>query len=262
MQLVGLLIGLVNRSLFYMGERGLRRANPVAKLAVAFLLIYVCLRYPWFAPLVIMGVAAAGAAGYGGWWGVSAVGLSSIPGLWFAATAYLGGAVGFSEPVTPMDALWIYLRATMWGVSLLFIASYISPLEIHYLLHRLGLIHGSQLPVLVWRLVPAALRGMSDSLAVGVLKGEKAGRRLAPAIAYMLEQGAGMRVALYHRLASPPTAPVRPRYGGRATLYLALLAFFLLVLILIGSAETVYAAKTSGHILQLAGSTPGSIEAW
>ncbi len=215
--MIGLLVGLVHRTLFYMGERGLRRAHPAAKIPASALFLASSIA----APLeTVAAVAAAGIAGYGAWWAAAAVGLSSIPAAWYALTALALGAAGFTAPVSPVDALWIFLRTLSLSAAILVSASMVSPLEIHAVLHRLGSRRSSVTPILVWRLVPAALHGFEESLAVGRAKGDPVYARLGPAAAYMIEYGEMIYRAQYHRLHAAPAYPVLPRYTARASIIL------------------------------------------
>ncbi len=204
MRIIGLLVGLVFRSFFQTGEIGFRKAHIIAKivfLVTALSIFIFCGKYTTLAILLV--IVLLGAIGYGVWWSISSYTLSSIPGLWYAGTALILSYLNLSPIVTPLDAIWIYVRATTLSLVIIFVGAAISPVQLSNMLHHFS----KQAPIMIyltWRIMPYGLKEMTESLIIGDLKGEKASTRLAPAIASLLETGIRIKEANPFRLETTP----------------------------------------------------------
>jgi len=233
LQLIGLLVGLIYRSLFHKGEEGIRRSPCLLKL---LLLIFSALLYKAFylrpyVPLVLFIIF--GALGLGLMWTYSSFILSSIPAAWYGITAYLYWVFEGQKGALVENAIMIYLRTTYISfVALLFLAV-ISPIQVSRILHRLGFRKGSLLPLLLWRITPAGISNMMNSLALGTLKGESGWRRLGPALASMIEEGQNVWKINYYRLESEPLIPLEYNYSKRYTLMIVIFIVVEISLILI-----------------------------
>ncbi len=145
--------------------------------------------------------------------------LSSIPGFWYAVTAYLYLLIA-GLPINLYSIVMIYLRTTTYSLLVLFIGSIISPVELSNLIHKLKGGEKALSPTLLWRLTPLGLKYMYDSLSIGWLKGEPVKNRLAPAIAALLETGDRIEKSCYHRLKTPLNMPIYRDIDAKYTLIL------------------------------------------
>ncbi|GEM_PF-867952 len=203
MQIIGILVGLIYRTLFMTGETGLRNVPSILKIILIVLsaLIYIPLYREPYIPLLI--ILVIGLLGYNRWWAAASLSLSSIPGVWYGLTAYLFGLAGFSNYIAPLEALMIYFRTTYISLLVLFAGSIISPVRLANLMIKVGLRDKAITPIVLWRTMPAGLHDMMEALAIGSLKGEKAWKRLGPATASMLEYSQFVWENNYYRLESP-----------------------------------------------------------
>lgn len=214
MRVIGALVSLIYRSLFLQGTSGAKAAHSLSKLAYvsAFIAaayfrgdgVYVAAATAAFISLADSGLDWAGAA----------VILSSIPATWYALTAYLISLAGVPPVVTLVDAVVIFTRALAYSVTIMFIIYSIDPVSISNALHALGARKASSAPLLIWRVMPYGLSTMMESLAIGELKGESASKRLAPAIAAIIEHGRGIEASAYLRLAAPMVHRLPRRVNG------------------------------------------------
>jgi hypothetical protein len=226
-----LLVELVYRSLFLRGEESFRLVDSYTKLlfiGMGITCIIICGDPGLIATLLLC--VGLGLYGEGKSWAASSLGLSSIPAAWYGLTAYFVSVMGYGPRITLWDSLMIYTRVLSYSEILIFAASIISPLKLTNLLIRLGGRTSSIIPPLIWRLTPMGLRYMVESLEIGRLKGEPASKRLAPAIAVMLEAGRRILEANYYRLDAPPMLPVKTS-SGNPGIYRVLLAFSTLILL-------------------------------
>ncbi len=160
--------------------------------------------------------------------------LSSIPAGWYAVTAYVTSLLGIPPHISLVDAAMIYVRMLSYSEIILFAASMISPVKTTNILRMLGLKSSSILPLLMWRLMPLGLRYMEESMMIGQLKGEPATRRIAPALAMMIEAGEKIHRANYHRLKTPISGKLRVTcVSGRAEILLVATSILVIIAIIL-----------------------------
>ena len=202
MRVIGALVSLIYRSLFLKGVSGAKAAHSLAKLAyVSAFIVAAYLRgdsvYVAAAAAVFMALADSRLD-----WVGPAVALSSIPAAWYSLTAYAISLAGVPPVVTVADAAVIYVKALAYSLTIMFIIYSVDPVSISNALHALGARRAPSVPLLIWRVMPYGLSAMMESLAIGELKGEGASRRIAPAIAAIIEHGRGIESSAYLRLAA------------------------------------------------------------
>ncbi len=208
MPLIGPLVGLVYKTFFLMGESSYRKTPTFLKLFFTITSLTVLFYNPYMGSIVILVlVSALGVLGYTGKWVYASLTLSSIPGLWYALTAYILGLAGLTQSITLMQALWIYIRTTTISYLILFITSMISPTKTANILLRVKK-GAATTPILLWRITPYGLTTIMESLAIGKLKKEKTKTRIAPAMASLIEYGELVKEINYYRLISEPKYPI------------------------------------------------------
>ncbi len=233
MQLLGVLVGLIYRSLFQSGEEGLKRTHWTFKLALLLILILLYFRF-YTRPYIPLGlVIVYGVMSLGSLWTLSTFTLSSIPAVWYGVTAYLYAFFSSNYSLTPLGALMIYFRTTYISFLILFIASILSPVQLSRILFSIGLKKESLFPLILWRSMPAGISDMLNSLAIGSLKGEKSWKRLGPALASMLEYGQNVWRINYYKLESEPLIAIKYEYSKRHTLLIILFIFIGAILLII-----------------------------
>jgi hypothetical protein len=204
MRIIGLLIDLVYKSLFLRGEGGYRSVCLPLKILFVVVSIYYFLVSGMYGSIIlIIIVSILGLLDYGYKWIISAYTLSSIPGVWYALTAYILGLLNPSLMPNIWGLLSIYFRTTCFSYLLLFILAITSPTRLANIIYRLGFGKTASAPLLLWRMMPYGLKAMQESLAIGELKGEPVSKRLAPAIASLIEYSKYVGEANYYRLRSP-----------------------------------------------------------
>ena len=202
MRVIGALVSLIYRSLFLKGTSGAKAAHSLAKLA--YVSAFVAAAYLRGDSVYVAAATAAliALADSRLDWAGPATLLSSIPATWYALTAYLISLAGIPPVVTFTDAAIIFARALAYSLTIMFIIYSIDPVSISNALHALGARKASSAPLLIWRVMPYGLSAMMESLAIGELKGERASKRIAPAIAAIIEHGRGIEASAYLRLAA------------------------------------------------------------
>ncbi len=208
MPLIGALVGLVYKTFFLMGESSYRKTPTLLKLFFTITSLTVLFYNPYIGSIIILVlVSVLGVLGYTSKWVYASLTLSSIPGIWYALTAYILGLAGLTQSITLMQALWIYIRTTTISYLILFIASMISPTKTaNMLLHIKREV--ATTPILLWRITPYGLTTIMESLAIGKLKKEKTKTRIAPAIASLIEYGELVKEINYYRLMNEPRYPI------------------------------------------------------
>lgn len=167
-------------------------------------------------------------------WVYATIVLSSIPAGWYAVTAYVTSLLGIPPYISLVDALMIYVRMLSYSEIILFGASMISPVKTTNILRRLGFQGSAVLPLLMWRLMPLGLRYMEESMMIGRLKGEPATRRIAPALAVMIEAGEKIHKANYHRLKTPISGELQVAcVPGRAEILLCTTSLLVILVVVI-----------------------------
>ncbi len=208
MSLIGVLVGLVYKTFFLMGETSYRKTPTLLKLLFTITSLIVLIYNPYTGSIIVLAlVSVLGFLGYTGKWVYASLILSSIPGIWYALTAYMLGLVGLTQSITLIQALWIYIRTTTISYLILFIASMISPTKTANLLLRVKR-EAATTPILLWRITPYGLTTIMESLAIGKLKKEKTKTRIAPAMASLIEYGELVKEINYYRLLSGPKYPI------------------------------------------------------
>ncbi|MCD6300835.1 MAG: hypothetical protein J7L82_02050 [Staphylothermus sp.] len=208
MSLIGALVNLVYKTFFLVGESSYRRTPTPLKIVFTIISLGILFYNPYMGSLVILVlISILGGFGYSDKWVYAALTLSSIPGIWYALTAYILGLAGLTESITLIQAFWIYIRTTAISYLILFIASIISPTKTANILLRIKR-EASTIPLLLWRITPYGLITTMDSLAIGRLKKERTKTRIAPAIASLIEYGELVKEINYYRLTCVPKYPI------------------------------------------------------
>lgn len=204
MNTLGKFVYLVYTSMFLTGERGVKGVSPYVRVLLAVALASMYVAGGLFVPSSLALMGLIGSIGYGPAWFISVVTLTSIPSLWLAATAYALSLLGFIQPLTILDATWIYLRSLTLGSMMVFFFNLINLREVYNLLVKTRLNKVAVAPLLIWRIIPYGLLNVAESLSLTKVKGEKLLKRLPPALASLIELGDLFKEASYYKIASTP----------------------------------------------------------
>ncbi|WP_440059737.1 hypothetical protein ACSU1N_00840 [Thermogladius sp. 4427co] len=222
------MINIVYKTLFLKGEEGFRKAASWSKILflASALLLFV---KPGLTPaVVVFAILLVLSAIWPGFeWFVSGVLVSAVPAFWFSLTAYMSGILGLPG-VGLAGAIVIFSRTIAFSILILFTASIISPVRVSNLMLRLK--SPAYFPLLLWRTIPYGLKNTIDSLQIGVLKKEKAYKRLAPAVAIMLEYGGYIEEYNWFKLESKPLSNLPSSTSVKYTLILLLSSLILFTL--------------------------------
>lgn len=216
---IGALVGFIYRVFFLKGEEGFRLASTWVKLLFLASSLYLLMKQGFQPALANIATVLALSLMWPGFeWFTSGSLISLIPALWFSATAYISWLLGLPG-VSLTGALNILVRTISISLTILFFASAISPVRLSNILLRIGA--PSYYPLLVWRTMPYGMRVLLDSVQIGVMKGEKPHKRLAPAVAIMLEYGSYVEEYNWFKFEGKPAAPLPSRGSMKHTLMLA-----------------------------------------
>lgn len=193
------LISVVYKAMFLAGDSGFKRAHVESKIVFTASLLLAYTANPEKFPAILPVLCALGTLHAGLEWVVATLTLTGLVGVYLAGSAYLLSLTGVYA-MTPLQVLFVALRATAIAFSIVLVFNTISPVELYNALHLLRARHFSSYALLLWRLMPLALRNFIDSLAVGYLKREKITSRIPPATASVIEAGWFIEEYSYWRL--------------------------------------------------------------
>jgi hypothetical protein len=214
--------------LFLTGESGFRRANPILKLLYLATALYIFItRMDYLSSIYITILSCIlGGLDKGVRWVYSALVLSAIPAAWFGLTTYVMIVAGMVHG--HYDPILVFIRTIALSIIILFYASITSPTRVYNIMVRLGLERYAVTPLLTWRIIPYGLKNMVESLAITSLKRERIGRRIAPAIASIIELGDNIRLSSYPKIYNPPHKTIP--YKGSHIHDLALIVSIILLI--------------------------------
>jgi len=215
--------------MFLTGDSGFRRAHLESKIVFTASLLFAYMVNPEKFPTLLPVLCVLGALHAGLEWIVATLTLTSLVGAYLAGSAYLLSLIGVYT-MTLLQVLFVALRAVAIAFSIVLVFNMISPIELYNALHLLGARRSSSYTLLLWRLMPLALRNFIDSLAVGYLKREKIASRIPPATASVIEAGWFIEEYSYWRLRVKSKTHISL---PRSLLHTFTLLFFSLVILLL-----------------------------
>ena len=119
--------------------------------------------------------------------------LALLPTTWYVLTT-----LPFTHSL--INSLVIGFRVLLNTLSILTVVFMINPIEISYLLRRVGIKEGALFPALLWKVIPHTLRDMESTLLVNDLKGEGVGKGVAVSILASLEHSRMYEEGLHLKL--------------------------------------------------------------
>lgn len=233
MPIISFLVNHIYKSLFLRGEEGFRKAHAIVKTLFILTTIYLyVVKHDYLSTFYLLTlVVLLSLVDKGVKWIYSVTILSLIPALWYALTSYLFILLGLTTQ--HVDTPLVFLRTFTLSYMIIFYASIISPTTIYNILLRIGLRRQAVAPLLTWRIIPYGLVNMVEALSITKLKKEKIGRRIAPAIASIIEIGNNIRESSYPKIYGEPTYAI-PRKTSReyniilGTTIIVTIAYYLL----------------------------------
>ncbi len=119
--------------------------------------------------------------------------LALIPTVWYIITS-----LPFTHSVSA--SVYIGIRVLINTLSILTGVFMLNPMEISFILSKLGIKEWSVYPALLWKVIPHTLRDMESALLVNDLKNEKLWKGVAISLLASLEYSKLYEEALYLRL--------------------------------------------------------------
>ena len=119
--------------------------------------------------------------------------LALIPTVWYILTS-----LPFTHSIS--TSTYIGIRVLVNTLSILTGVFMLNPMEISFILSKLGIKEWSAYPALLWKVIPHTLRDMESALLVNDLKNEKLWKGVAISLLASLEYSKLYEEALYLRL--------------------------------------------------------------
>lgn len=226
MSVLGLLVYFVYKALFITGDRGYRVSHPLSKLVFLISMLIIIARLPHKTPFIAPLVIVLGILHPGLEWVIATSTLSGLVGLYMGVSAYLLSLLGLYQ-MHLQDILTIALRTFSISIAGLFVFTMITPVELYNVVLVLRAGKAASYPLLIWRLMPQSLKNFLDSISVGVLKKERATRRIPAAVASVIEMGWFIEEYCYWRLRVKPKTLIHVDRSTKYTLILLLSSLLL-----------------------------------
>ncbi len=229
--MLGWLVGKIYEALFTDVDSGAKKTHILVKIFLA-LIVLACVGLGLYKSIIAL-VAVIVVMLFSGlsFIIIPVLIISSIPALWLS----LSNAVVllFNNTFNYFIVVEVYVRALTASVAILFFIVSLSPYEISRILHKIGLKRHSLASVMVWRLMPLALRDVIEAYGIQKLKKQALWKGIAIATASMLEKSEMLVESNGLKLEAGLVEPLPYRYSMKYTvLYLAVtIAMFLLLLV-------------------------------
>ncbi len=227
---LSILVSLVYKSMFLSSEDNLRRSHLVAKILFILSMLYIVntARYDGaflvIAMCFILTMFFRGASVY-----IASLVLSTLPATWLALSAlFLQPFMTYS--ITYGDALLIFVKTLAASQSIIFFISALSPVELANIIAKISP-RAALYPIVTWRLIPLALKDVTEALMIQSLKNEDAWRALAVAIASQFERTNRIEEANIYRLEHGLLKPV-PRSTSLSSTLILVVAPVLAILVI------------------------------
>ncbi len=112
--------------------------------------------------------------------------ISSIPALWFSLSNAI--LLSLNGELNYIVVLEVYVRTLTASTAILLFIATLNPYELSRILYRLGLKKQCLIPVMVWRLMPLALRDVVEAYGLQKLKNQALWKSIAISTASMFEK--------------------------------------------------------------------------
>ncbi len=192
-KLVSVIEELILRAVFIGDDTWWRHSSSILGIALATTLVYVgtwC-RYGLVIVMITLVLIHLTARTYRLF--IYSVILAILPTAWYVLTT-----IPFTHSL--INSLIIGSRVLLNTLSILTAVFMMNPMEISYLLRRLGIKEGAVFPALLWKVIPHTLRDMESALLVNDLKGEGVGKGVAVSILASIEHSRMYEEGLYLKL--------------------------------------------------------------
>ncbi|MEM4718029.1 MAG: hypothetical protein QXE81_04630 [Desulfurococcaceae archaeon] len=229
MSIPGWLVSVVYKSLFLAGDTGYRRAHLLSKFVFILSVILLISVNPERSYILVLIVAPISIIYPGLEWLIAISSLSAFVGLFLAGSAFILSSIGLFQ-MTLYQFTMIVIRTIGISIGIIFSFNIISPIELYNILYSLHLRKIAVVPLILWKIIPYGLKSILDSLMVGQLKRELFTKRIAPAVASMLETSWFIEEYCYWRLKSTPKTPISYERSYKYTIILLICALLLAVI--------------------------------
>lgn len=204
LEIISRLIYLIYKALFLKGDYGLKKTHILIRISISISLLILYWLNGYFILLALLLVYLIGLLGFGREWVIPVSILTSIPSIWFSISTYVLSVIGYIQPVNYTNLLWIFIKSLTLGSIITLFFNMINVTELYNILLSIKLNNFSIIPLLIWRITPLSLMSTYESLLISRIKGEKIGKRIAPALAVILETGDLIYESSYYKLAGKP----------------------------------------------------------
>ncbi len=153
--------------------------------------------------------------------------VSSIPALWFgvsnAILLYYNGGIDY------YIVLGVFVRTLTASMVILLFIAMLNPYELSRIVYKLGARKSSLIPVMVWRLMPLALRDVVEAYGIQKLKKQSLWKSIAISTASMLEKSDFILESNGLKLEAGLVEPLPYKYSWKHTITYIIAALILVV---------------------------------
>ena len=156
--------------------------------------------------------------------------ISSIPALWFSLSNAI--LLSLNGEFNHIAVIEVYVRALTASAAILLLIAALNPYELSRILYRLGLRKQSLIPIMVWRLMPLALRDVVEAYGIQKLKNQALWKSIAISTASMLEKSDMILESNGLKLEVGVVEPLPYEYSMKYTLLFSAATMLVILLIL------------------------------
>ena len=153
--------------------------------------------------------------------------VSSIPALWLSASNAI--LLYYNGGVDPYVVLGVFVRTLTASMAILLFIAMLNPYELSRIVYKLGARKSSLIPVMVWRLMPLALRDVVEAYGIQKLKKQSLWKSIAISTASMLEKSDFILESNGLKLEAGLVEPLPYRYSWKHTIIYIIAALILVV---------------------------------
>lgn len=229
--MLGWLAGKIYEALFTDVESGAKKAHIFVKVAFT-IVVLICVGSGFYGSVngliaVTIVMPLSGLVSIA----VPVLIISSIPALWFslsnAILLLLNGEFNY------MVILEVYVRTLTASIAILLFIVTLNPYELSRILYRLKLKKQCLTPIMIWRLMPLALRDVVEAYGLQKLKNQALWKSIAISTASMLEKSDLLLESNGLKLKAGVVEPLPYEYSMKYTLLFSITTILAILALLL-----------------------------
>ncbi len=157
--------------------------------------------------------------------------ISSIPALWFSLSNTI--LLALNGELNYITILEVYVRTLTASIAILLFIVALNPYELSGILYRLGLRRQCLTPVMIWRLMPLALKDVVEAYGLQKLKNQALWKSIAISTASMFEKSDLLLESNGLKLEVGVIEPLPYEYSMKYTLLFSIVTVLVILLLLL-----------------------------